>query len=313
MDDVVIVGGGPVGFINALGLARAGVRVAVIEAEPQIVDSPRAAVYFWSVLDGLDRLGILEETESIGIRKQDYTYRVRRTGGDRRRAPGSSAKCSSNPCECPFVTYGPHVSAYVRARGAHNVYEAVQAVDNDFWGSPEVQPPSDPAWPAQAQTRFLFVGRPKREKGLVVLAQAWRAAELEPPEAALVLAGLMAFGLAGHIAATRFIHDQQARQLDELTEVVLRRSEFAVDFAIASLDELAGRGLATCDPASLQAIRLHVYQRSAVKDVRLVNSDGSVICSAYSETLEFDKGWVDRADMLASRDSKLMLFRVEQF
>jgi sensor c-di-GMP phosphodiesterase-like protein len=131
--------------------------------------------------------------------------------------------------------------------------------------------------------------------------------------AALVLVGTAAFGLAGHFAAMRFIHDQQARRLDELTEVVLRRSEFAVDFAAASLDELAGRGLATCDPASLQAIRLHVYRRSAVKDVRLVNSDGSVICSAYSETLEFDKGWVDRADMLASRDSRLMLFRVEQF
>jgi sensor c-di-GMP phosphodiesterase-like protein len=131
--------------------------------------------------------------------------------------------------------------------------------------------------------------------------------------AAFVLAGTACFALAGHFAATRFIQDQQARQLEQLTEVVLRRSEFAVDFAAASLDELAGRGLATCDPASLQAIRLHVYQRSAVKDVRVVNSDGSVICSAYSETLEFDKGWVDRADMLASRDSGLMLFRVEQF
>ena len=131
--------------------------------------------------------------------------------------------------------------------------------------------------------------------------------------AALVLASMAAFALAGHIATTRVIQNQQAHHLDELTEVVLRRSEFAVDFAAASLDELAGRGLATCDPASLQAIRLHVYQRSAVKDIRLVNSDGSVICSAYSETLEFDKGWVERGDMLASRDSRLMLFRVEQF
>src|SRR3954447_9205561 len=131
--------------------------------------------------------------------------------------------------------------------------------------------------------------------------------------AALVLAGMAAFALAGHFAATRFIHDQQARQLDELTEIVLRRSEFAIDFATASLDELAGRGLTTCDPASLQAIRLHVYQRSAVKDVRVVNADGSVICSAYSETLEFDKGWIARTDMQASEDSKLMVFRVEQF
>jgi sensor c-di-GMP phosphodiesterase-like protein len=131
--------------------------------------------------------------------------------------------------------------------------------------------------------------------------------------AALVLAGTMAFGLAGHVAATHFIGHQQVRQLDELTEVVLRRSEFAVDFAARSLDELAARGLATCSPASLQATRLHVYQRSTIKDVRLVNPDGSVICSAYSETLEFDKGWVNRADMLPAHDKKLMLFRVEQF
>jgi 3-(3-hydroxy-phenyl)propionate hydroxylase/6-hydroxy-3-succinoylpyridine 3-monooxygenase len=80
MEDVIIVGGGPVGFITALGLAQAGVRVRVIEAEPQIINSPRAAVYFWSVLDGFGRLGILGEAEAAGVRKQDYTYLVRRTG-----------------------------------------------------------------------------------------------------------------------------------------------------------------------------------------------------------------------------------------
>ena len=39
------------------------------------------------------------------------------------------------------VTYGPHVSAYVSARGARNVHVAPQAVDNDFWSSPEIAPP----------------------------------------------------------------------------------------------------------------------------------------------------------------------------
>lgn len=80
MEDVIIIGGGPVGFVNALGLARAGVRVTVIESESQISNSPRAAVYFWSVLEGLGRLGILDEAEALGVRKQDYTYLVRRTG-----------------------------------------------------------------------------------------------------------------------------------------------------------------------------------------------------------------------------------------
>lgn len=80
MEDVIVVGGGPTGFINALGLAQAGVRVTVLEAEPAIIESPRAAVYFWSVLDGLERLGILADAEATGFRKQDYTYLVHRTG-----------------------------------------------------------------------------------------------------------------------------------------------------------------------------------------------------------------------------------------
>jgi len=80
VEDVVVIGGGPTGFITALGLAQAGVRVHLIEAEPQIINSPRAAVYFWSVLEGLAGLGILEEAETAGFRKQDYTYLVRRTG-----------------------------------------------------------------------------------------------------------------------------------------------------------------------------------------------------------------------------------------
>jgi 2-polyprenyl-6-methoxyphenol hydroxylase-like FAD-dependent oxidoreductase len=78
--DVVIVGGGPTGFICALGLAQAGIHVTVIEAEAQIVDSPRAAVYHWSVVEALEKLGIREEVEQTGFAKQDYTYLVHKTG-----------------------------------------------------------------------------------------------------------------------------------------------------------------------------------------------------------------------------------------
>jgi 2-polyprenyl-6-methoxyphenol hydroxylase-like FAD-dependent oxidoreductase len=78
-DEVLIVGAGPVGLLSALGLAQAGVKVTVIEREPYIVDSPRAVVYHWCVLEGLERLGVLEEARSIGFPKQDYTYLVFRT------------------------------------------------------------------------------------------------------------------------------------------------------------------------------------------------------------------------------------------
>lgn len=85
-----------------------------------------------------------------------------------------------------IVTYGEHVSAYVRARGARNVFVAPQAVDNTWWS----QPGSDPADAGlQDLTPFLavFVGRAAREKGLGVLAEAWRIADLD--DAALALVG----------------------------------------------------------------------------------------------------------------------------
>lgn len=88
------------------------------------------------------------------------------------------------------VTYGPHVSAYARARGADNVHVAPQAVDNDFWRAPVLSPPTDPRWPADAAVRFLFVGRAAQEKGLPILLDAWRQAELDPGSAALLLAGI---------------------------------------------------------------------------------------------------------------------------
>src|SRR3981189_659169 len=129
---------------------------------------------------------------------------------------------------------------------------------------------------------------------------------------AIVVTSLVALVAGGHFAAKAVIEGQQSRQLEELTDVALRRSEVAVDFGTATLDQLVRRGPLNCDPASLQAVRLQVYQRAGVKDIRLVNRDGSVICSAYSETLEFDSGWVDRPGMLCLEDKRPLFFHSPQ-
>ena len=130
---------------------------------------------------------------------------------------------------------------------------------------------------------------------------------------ALLAASISVFLAGAHVAATALIETQRSRQLDELTETALRRSEVAVDYGIATLDDLIRRGPMKCDAVALQVVRLHVYQRGTVKDIRAVNQDGSVICSAYSETLEFDRGWVHRNDMLPAKDEAVRLFRVDQF
>jgi 3-(3-hydroxy-phenyl)propionate hydroxylase len=78
--NVVVVGAGPVGFTCALGLAQAGIRVTVLEAEPRIVASPRAAGYHWAVLPGLERLGVLTDAERIGFRCEELGIFVPSTG-----------------------------------------------------------------------------------------------------------------------------------------------------------------------------------------------------------------------------------------
>ncbi len=82
------------------------------------------------------------------------------------------------------ATYGPHVSDYVRAKGARSpVFEAPQAVDDAFWSQTSSQPRRQNAYQA------LFVGRLTGEKGIGVLTAAWRASGLRASPAALVLVG----------------------------------------------------------------------------------------------------------------------------
>jgi glycosyltransferase involved in cell wall biosynthesis len=86
------------------------------------------------------------------------------------------------------VTYGPHVSAYVeRYRGSRgNVFVAPQSSTLDGAAEP---PPHD-------GFRLLFVGRLEREKGVDVLLDAWRRADLNA-DAELVVAGTGPLAVSG--------------------------------------------------------------------------------------------------------------------
>ncbi len=82
-----------------------------------------------------------------------------------------------------IVTYGPHVSAYVRSKGAlQTVVEAPQSVDNEYWKLQSAQT-------RRAAFQAAFVGRLAGEKGQQVLIQAWSTSGLSALSAALVLVG----------------------------------------------------------------------------------------------------------------------------
>ncbi len=64
---VVIAGGGPVGVVTALALARQGLEVRLFEAEARVNDSPRAATTHAATLEILENLGLVEEVTRRGL------------------------------------------------------------------------------------------------------------------------------------------------------------------------------------------------------------------------------------------------------
>src|ERR1700733_6528050 len=66
--DVLVVGAGPVGLVAGCELARRGVRVRVIEKLAEPSDQSRAVAVHARSLDMFERMGIVDELISTGIK-----------------------------------------------------------------------------------------------------------------------------------------------------------------------------------------------------------------------------------------------------
>src|SRR5262249_1942433 len=64
---VLVAGGGPVGCIAALALARQGIPVRLFEAEARVNDSPRAATTHAATLEMLAEQGLVDEVIGCGL------------------------------------------------------------------------------------------------------------------------------------------------------------------------------------------------------------------------------------------------------
>jgi 2-polyprenyl-6-methoxyphenol hydroxylase-like FAD-dependent oxidoreductase len=75
IDGVLVAGGGPVGLLTALKLARAGVPVTVLEAEAEVLNSPRAIAYQPPTTAALERLGLLDDVLKRSVKSPDVAFR----------------------------------------------------------------------------------------------------------------------------------------------------------------------------------------------------------------------------------------------
>jgi 3-(3-hydroxy-phenyl)propionate hydroxylase len=80
MARVLVAGAGPVGLTAALVLARRGVPVTVLEAEPGLAAESRASTFHPPSLEMLDELGVLDALLERGLVSRTFQYRERRGG-----------------------------------------------------------------------------------------------------------------------------------------------------------------------------------------------------------------------------------------
>jgi 2-polyprenyl-6-methoxyphenol hydroxylase-like FAD-dependent oxidoreductase len=109
--EVLVVGAGPVGLIIALNLARQGIRITVLEAGDDIIQSPRAMAYGPAGVYELERAGIAQECRELGMNESDYNYIVRWITIDNK--PICSLESSLVPNARPPVVCGQHLVAKV--------------------------------------------------------------------------------------------------------------------------------------------------------------------------------------------------------
>ena len=71
---ILIAGGGPVGIIAALALARQGIAVQLFEAEDRVSDAPRAATTHPATLEMLSDLGLVDEVIRRGLIARRFQF-----------------------------------------------------------------------------------------------------------------------------------------------------------------------------------------------------------------------------------------------
>jgi 3-(3-hydroxy-phenyl)propionate hydroxylase/6-hydroxy-3-succinoylpyridine 3-monooxygenase len=77
---VVVVGAGAVGLVTALGLARAGIDVTVLEREPEPAAGPRDMIYHWCILPAFAELGVLDKMVEVGLANRGFTVKIPASG-----------------------------------------------------------------------------------------------------------------------------------------------------------------------------------------------------------------------------------------
>ena len=104
-----------------------------------------------------------------------------------------------------------------------------------------------------------------------------------------IIAGVLLLGLPSAVLNIRLngvVERKGQEELDLAVRRTLALAESRISRAIAILDDLANRGVDSCEPAHLDALRQATFATTPVKELSIVAPDGSTLCSDLSGPFE---------------------------
>ncbi|MCC2095749.1 MAG: EAL domain-containing protein [Hyphomicrobiales bacterium] len=131
----------------------------------------------------------------------------------------------------------------------------------------------------------------------------------------LILAGFAAlFALAAQLVTGITTDNRNRQQIGELAEQMLRRSELGVDYAFIALGKIAENATVTastpCSETLKSTLRQSVFKHATIKDFRILDRNGKILCSAFPETVASTSSHIDLTPAVAAQNTGLRLMHL---
>lgn len=123
---------------------------------------------------------------------------------------------------------------------------------------------------------------------------------------------VMLFAAAAHLIASMATDSRNRQQVNEIAQQMLRRAELGVDFAFMALGSVAETnalkaGGQACSNNVRSNLRHNVFRRATIKDIRILDRHGRILCAAFPETVAGISFSIDIKQAIESRNSQVRL------
>lgn len=115
------------------------------------------------------------------------------------------------------------------------------------------------------------------------------------------------FAAGAHVLAGNLTDARNRQQIADLNQQMLRRAEMGIDYAFMALGSIAEKSALDCSAGLRAIMREQVFETATIKNVRVIDGSGKVLCSAFDEFNAPGARSVDVAASVPGRNTQVRL------